>query len=75
MDLSQRLSRVVKKDKQQNLKYLSNLIKSDFYYLISNYFEVDFDNVIVDLNLKADKYVISANCSGERIKMPQVLPE
>ena len=33
MDLSQRLSRVVKKDKQQNLKYLSNLIKSDFYYL------------------------------------------
>ena len=75
MDLSQRLSRVVKKDKQQNLKYLSNLIKSDFYYLISNYFEVDFDNVFVELSLKADRYVISVNCSGERIKIPQVLPE
>ena len=75
MDLSQRLSRVVKKDKQQNLKYLSNLIKSDFYYLISNYFEVDFANVFVELSLKADRYVISANCSGERIKIPQVLPE
>lgn len=75
MDLSQRLSRVVKKDKQQNLKNLSNLIKSDFYYLISNYFEVDFDNVIVSVDLKADKYMISVNCSGERIKIPQALPE
>ena len=45
MDFNQRLSRVVKKDKQQNLKYLNNLIKSDFYYLISNYFEIDFDNI------------------------------
>ena len=75
MDFNQRLSRVVKKDKQQNLKYLNNLIKSDFYYLISNYFEIDFDNIVVDLCLKADRYVISVNCNGERIKIPQALPE
>ena len=75
MDLKQRLSRVVKKDKQQNMKYLNNLIKSDFYYLISNYFEVDFDNVVVDLSLKGDKYAIKVDCSGERIKIPQALPD
>ena len=75
MDLRQRLARVVKKDKQQNMKYLNNLIKSDFYYLISNYFEVDFDNIVVDLTLRGDKYAVKLECCGERIKIPQALPD
>ena len=75
MNLQQRLARVVKKDKQQNLKSLNNLIKSDFYYLISNYFEVDFDKIVVDLSLKGDQYMVVVNCCGERIKIPQVLPD
>lgn len=75
MDLKQRLNLVVQKDKQNNPKFLINIIKSDFYYLINNYFEVDFDDVEVDIETKDDNYIISIQCCGDRIKMMQTLPE
>ena len=75
MDLKNRLSAVIKKDKQNNPKYVSSIIKSDFYYLISNYFEVDFDDIQVDIKYVEDKYFIEISCAGERIKFVNVLPE
>jgi len=75
MDLKQRLTNVVQKDKENNPKFLINVIKSDFYYLISNYFEVDFDDLDIAINLKDDKYIIALNCKGDRIKLMQCLPE
>ena len=75
MDLKQRLNNVIQKDKESNPKHLINVIKSDFYYLINNYFEVDFDDLNIAINLKDDKYIISLNCKGDRIKLMQCLPE
>ena len=75
MDLKKRLSSVIQKDKETNPKYISNVIKSDFYYLISNYFEVDFEEIDVDIKLIKDKYTISLTCLGDRIKLMRVLPE
>lgn len=70
MDLKQRLNNVLTKDKETNPKYLSNVIKSDFFYLISNYFEVEFDDISVDISVNENnQYTITLNCLGERVKL------
>lgn len=75
MDLKQRLNTVIQKDKKTNPKYIIEIIKSDFYYLINNYFEVDFSDINIDIDLNNDKYVINIDCSGDRIKLVNGLPE
>lgn len=74
MDLHKRLNTVISKDKKTNPKYLINVIKSDFYYLISNYFEVDFDKIDIELDLLDNKYKINISCVGDRIKLMQAIP-
>lgn len=70
MDLKKRLDRVINKDKETNPKYLRQVIKSDFFYLISNYFEVDFEEIEVDITVDDNsKYEIVLNCKGERVKL------
>jgi len=75
MDLKKRLNSVIQKDKQNNPKHLINLIKSDFYYLINNYFEVDFEDVQLKIAVSGDKYKISLEATGDRIKMMRALPD
>ena len=75
MDLKKRLSSVLKKDKENNPKYLLEVIKSDFYYLINNYFEVDFKDIDIDIVVKGDAYKIAINSKGDRIKLMQALPD
>lgn len=71
-----RLKSVLKKDKQINPKYVLEVIKSDFFYLINNYFEVEFAEI--DLNLDVNEnndYQISVNCKASRIKLMKTIPE
>lgn len=71
-----RLNEVLKKDKQINPRYITEVIKSDFFYLINNYFEVEFHNV--DLNIDVDdnnEYAITVNCKGSRMKLMRTIPE
>ena len=75
MDLKQRLNTVIQKDKKTNPKYIIEIIKSDFYYLINNYFEVDFSTIDINIDLCNDKYNISIDCSGDRMKIVNGLPE
>ncbi len=75
MDLKNRLNSIIQKDKENNPKYLIRVIKSDFYYLINNYFEVDFDDIEVLINLEKNYYNISINCKGDRIKLIKSIPE
>lgn len=75
MDLNKRLSTVLKKDKENNPKYLLDVIKSDFYYLINNYFEVDFKDIDIDITVQNESYKISLTSKGERMKMMQALPD
>ena len=74
MDLKKRLNHVIQKDKKNNPKYLTDVIKSDFYYLINNYFEVDFNDINISVDVKNDKYEIAIKSSGDRIKLMQALP-
>lgn len=74
MDIKKRLDSVIQKGKQYNPKYLIEVIKSDLYYMLNNYFEVDFNDINIDITFENDKYLISANCLGDRIKVVKVLP-
>ena len=70
MDLKKRLDSVISRDKEINPKYLKQVIKSDFFYLISNYFEVEFEDINVDISVdEHNKYEIVLECRGERVKL------
>ena len=75
MDLKKRLGSIVQKDKKANPNYIIDVIKSDVYYLLNNYFEVDFDTISVNIELIEEKYKILVSALGERQKMMKVLPE
>lgn len=75
MDIKKRLDVVIQKDKVNNPKHLINVIKSDFYYLINNYFEVDFADIDINIEVVGDSYKISVNAIGDRIKLMKTLPD
>ena len=75
MNLKQRLNNIIETDKKTNPKYIVEVIKSDFYYLINNYFEVDFEDIDVTIDVENEHYNIQIKSKGERIKMFKILPE
>lgn len=75
MDLKKRLNSIMEKDKTTNPKYLTNVIKSDFFYLISNYFEVDFNDIDIEIVPEQNFYNISISAKGDRMKLMKTLPE
>jgi len=75
MELVNRLDNVIKKDKQINPQYMKEVIKSDIFYLLNNYFEVEFGDIDVSINLTDNNmYALSINAVGDRIKFMQILP-
>ncbi len=75
MEICDRLLKLTEKDRKTNPKYLINVIKSDFFYLISNYLEVQFNDILVDIKTEGDKYKIEINCEGDRLKTFKALPD
>lgn len=69
-----RLNNIIKKNKENSPEFISDVIKSDFFYLINNYFEVEFDTVDVKIEVD-DKncYSIVTKCKGDRIKLMRKL--
>lgn len=75
MQLVNRLDNVIKKDKQLNPQYMKDVIKSDIFYLLNNYFEVEHKNIRISINLNEDNmYSIDICVIGDRMKAMQVLP-
>ena len=71
-----RLNNVLKKDKQINPSFIKEVIKSDFFYLINNYFEVEFHDINLELDVDDNNaYDITINCKGSRIKMMRTIPD
>lgn len=73
-NLNKRLDNIIQKDKENNPKYLINVIKSDFYYLINNYFEVDFADIDIEISLVDSAYQIEIKTKGDRIKLMKTIP-
>lgn len=75
MNLKKRLDSIIQKDKTKNQQYLTEILKSDIYYLLNNYFEADFDSINVSINIEEEKYVVDINALAERMKTMKILPE
>lgn len=68
--LSSRLKDVIKRDKEDNPKFVKDVIKSDFFYLINNFFEVEFKDIEVSVDVDDNnKYLIAISASGDRAKL------
>lgn len=65
---------MIEKDKQDSPKLLTDVIKSDFFYLINNYFEVSFDDIDVKITVNKNDYTIQVLTVGDRIKLMKTLP-
>ena len=75
MNISTRLNAIIEKDKRINTDKISSVIKSDFYYMISSYFEVEFDSINVEIAAKGEEYVIKLSCLGDKLKFVRSIPE
>ena len=75
MELINRLDNLIKKDKKTNPQYMKEVIKSDIYYLLNNYFEVQFADIDIAIDLREDNmYSINIKAVGDRMKAMQMLP-
>ena len=75
MELVSRLDNVIKKDKKINPQYMKDVIKSDLYYLLNNYFNVNFDGIDLTINVSENNmYAIDIRAVGDRLKSLQILP-
>ena len=75
MELVSRLDNVIKKDKKINPQYMKEVIKSDIFYMLNNYFEVEFGDIDISIDLtKNNMYMLKINALGDRMKAMQILP-
>lgn len=76
MELTSRLDNVIKKDKQINPQYMKQVIKSDVFYLLNNYFEVEYDDIDISIDLADNNmYALHINAIGDRMKTMKILPQ
>lgn len=75
MELINRLDNVIKKDKQINPQYMKEVIKSDVFYLLNNYFEVEYSDIKISINLNENNtYNLDISAVGDRMKSMNILP-
>ena len=75
MELVSRLDNVIKRDKKINPQYMKEVIKSDIFYVLNNYFEVQFDDIDISIDLTDNNmYALKINAVGDRMKIMQILP-
>ena len=65
---------MIEKDKQNNPKLIKDVVKSDFFYLINNYFEVNFEDINVEITAHNGVYEVQILCVGDRVKIMSGLP-
>jgi septum formation topological specificity factor MinE len=75
MELVNRLDNVIKKDKQINPQYIKEVVQSDVYYLLNNYFEVQFEDIDISIDLTDNNmYALKISAIGDRMKIVNILP-
>lgn len=75
MELINRLNNVIRQDKKVNPQYITEVIKSDVFYLLNNYFEVEYKDINIGIDVGENNlYKISISAQGDRLKTMQILP-
>ena len=74
MNITERIKKVISVDKQYNFDNLKELIRSDEFFLLKNYFDVEFDKIDIDIT-KDDfgAFYIQISTKANRVKMPKTL--
>jgi len=69
-DVGYRLDNVLKKDKEINPDFVKEVLKSDIFYLLNNFFEVNFFDIEVKISVNENKkYSINISALGDRLKL------
>ena len=69
--LDRRVRQLLINDKKDNPNKIINLIKSEMFYILKNYMEINIDDIDLDIGIDNDgKYLISMSCEASRIFTP-----
>lgn len=72
--LNNRLTTVLNQDKKANPHYIKDIIKSDIYYLLNNYFEIEFKDIDIAIDVdNKNNYIISISAQGDRLKIMKTI--
>lgn len=73
--INNRLHNLLHQDKQRNPQYIKEVIKSDLFFLLNNYFEIEHDDIAIDIKLSTDNiYKIEIKAESDRAKLFNSLP-
>jgi septum formation topological specificity factor MinE len=74
MNCEDRLKNILITDKKQNPQKIENIVKSEVYYIIKNYFELSIDDFNVNIDVDHNnKYVVNINFESNNIKIAHTL--
>jgi septum formation topological specificity factor MinE len=65
----ERLRNVLGGDKKQNPEKMVKIIKSEVFFLLKDYFEINRDDVDVGIFMENNKYRVNINFSSNAIKI------
>ncbi len=67
-----RLKKIISADKKENPIKIERLLKSEIYYILKNYFEINSEDMSLNIKINEDgKYQLQLNAISRSIKMSQ----
>mgnify|MGYP002711327105 FL=1 len=67
-----RLKKIISADKKENPIKIERLLKSEIYYILKNYFEINSEDMSLNLKINEDgKYQLQLNAISRSIKITQ----
>ena len=67
-----RLKKIISSDKKENPIKIERLLKSEIYYILKNYFEINSEDMSLNLKINEDgKYQLQLNAISRSIKITQ----
>ena len=65
----ERLKNVLGSDKNQNPEKMKKIIKSEVFYILKDYFELDSDDLSVNIDMENNKYSVKILFVSNTIKL------
>lgn len=67
-----RLKKIISADKKENPIKIERLLKSEIYYILKNYFEINSEDMSLNIKInEGGKYQLQLNAISRSIKMSQ----
>ena len=69
-NVNKRLNNIILRDKNDNIVFMNNLLKSDIFYLLNNYFDIIFDDILCEIKNDNDGYHLRVEMCAKHTKFP-----